>query len=320
LEIHFFDAVDRLFLIAGVIVLTLRSLQVFLAIAEYGSMTKAAEKLFISQPSVSLAVSEIEKTYNVVLFDRLPGRLRLTPTGEKLRRYAQRILEVERDMEQFLAQESENYCVKIGATVTVGGSVVSSIIAQMKTEIPKINYHVDIANTRVIEEKLMDGELDIALVEGEIGNPSLEIKSFMDDKLVLICSERHMFAGRDAVSIKELSGVPLVLREPQSGTREQFEQAIRKSGIDAVVRFSSVSYGAIIDAVEHDLGVGIISERLIRKHAESGAIHVCDISDADLSRTFKLVYRRDKYITEILDQFIRICRGSDSLRGDLTML
>jgi len=137
--------------------MTLRNLQVFLAIAECGNMTKAAEKLFISQPSVSLAVSEIEKTYNVVLFERLPGKLRLTPTGERLRNYAQRMLDIERDMDKFLSQESSNYCIRLGASITIGSSVISPIIARMRTEIPKVNYHVDIASTHEIEQLLLDG-------------------------------------------------------------------------------------------------------------------------------------------------------------------
>ena len=299
--------------------MTLRSLQIFLAIAEYGNMTKAAEKLFISQPSVSLAVSEIEKTYNVVLFERLPGKLRLTPTGERLKSYAQRMMSIERDMEQFLSQEGSSYCVRLGATITVGSSVISPIIARMRTEMPKVNYHVSIETTRVLEEMLLNGELDIALVEGEMKNPSLEVKDFLDDKLVLICANDHPFARREGVTLEELSGVPLILREQGSGTREQFERAARSKGIDTLIRFSSVSYGAIIDAVENGLGVGVISERLVHKYYVSGRLHICELEDADLSRKFRLAYRRDRYITDILNAFIRICRDTDLMNGDLTI-
>jgi len=299
--------------------MTLRNLQVFLAIAECGNMTKAAEKLFISQPSVSLAVSEIEKTYNVVLFERLPGKLRLTPTGERLRNYAQRMLDIERDMDKFLSQESSNYCIRLGASITIGSSVISPIIARMRTEIPKVNYHVDIASTHEIEQLLLDGELDIALVEGAIKSPGLEVKDFISDKLVVICTNDHQFANREKIKMADLSGMPLILREQKSGTREQFDRAAKRSGIDLVVRFSSVSYGAIIDAVENDLGVGIISERLVKKYVDGGRLHTCEIEDADLSRDFKLVYRRDRYITDILDQFIRVCRDTNYVDDNMTI-
>jgi len=291
--------------------MTLRNLQVFLTIAELGNMTKAAEKLFISQPSVSLAISEIEKTYNVTLFERLPGKLKLTPTGEKLRQYAQKMLDVEQDMEKFLSQESTNYCVRVGATITVGSTVVSSVIADARSKLPKINYHVEIASTKDIETKLLDGELDIAIVEGTVDNPNLEIKNFIEDNLVAVCANEHPFASRNSISIHELDGVPLILREPGSGTREQFARVARKNGIDTVVRFSSVSYGAIIDAVEHNLGVGIISERLAQKYVQLGKIHMCKIEDADLSRSFKLIYRKDKYVTDILETFLHILWDSE---------
>lgn len=292
--------------------MTLRNLQVFLTIAELGNMTKAAEKLFISQPSVSLAISEIEKTYNVTLFERLPGKLKLTPTGEKLRQYAKKMLDVEQDMEKFLSQESSNYCVRIGATITVGNTVISSVIADARSQLPKINYHVEIDGTKEIEQKLLDGKLDIAIVEGKVDNPSLEVKSFIEDNLVAICSLDNPFASRDSITLKDLSGVPLILRDEGSGTREQFMKAVNKSGIDAVVRFSSISYGAIIDAVEHDLGIGIISERLAKKHvSEGGKIHICHIDGVNLSRNFKLIYRKDRYVTDILETFLHILWDSE---------
>ena len=291
--------------------MTLRNLQIFKAVAECGNMTKAAEKLFVSQPSVSLAISDIEKEYDVVLFERLPGRLRLTSTGKNLLGYARQILNTEWEMEQYLNGESENSCVRIGATVTVGSTVIAPLIAKMKTELPNVNYHVTVANTHVIEQMLMEGEADIALVEGELKNSGLECRTVLRDRLVLVCPTDSPFADRESVDIRELCGVPLILREQKSGTREHFLDIMQKNDIDCLVRWSSYSYGAIVDAVQHGLGVSVISERLARKYERVGIIHVCELTGGDLNRSFKLVYQKNKFITNVMLNFSRICGDAE---------
>ena len=293
--------------------MTLRNLQIFQAVAECGNMTKAAEKLFVSQPSVSLAISDIEKEYDVVLFERLPGKLRLTSTGQVLLGYAKSMLRTEWDMEQYLNGESNNSCVRIGATVTVGSAFLAELIQKMKQEMPNVNYHVTVANTSVIEKMIIDGEADIALVEGKLEDSNLETKLIMRDNLVMICANENPLSERDEINIHELRGVPLILREPQSGTREHFLRVMMENGIETVVRWSSFSYGAIIDAVQHDLGVGIISELLARKYEKLGMIHVCNLTGGDFSRSFKLTYQKNKYISKVMLDFFRICGDMDYL-------
>lgn len=293
--------------------MTLRNLQIFQAVAECGNMTKAAEKLFVSQPSVSLAISDIEKEYDVVLFERLPGKLRLTSTGQVLLGYAKSMLRTEWDMEQYLNGESNNSCVRIGATVTVGSAFLAELIQKMKQEMPNVNYHVTVANTSVIEKMIIDGEADIALVEGKLEDSNLETKLIMRDNLVMICANENPLSERDEINIHELRGVPLILREPQSGTREHFLRVMMENGIETVVRWSSFSYGAIIDAVQHDLGVGIISELLARKYEKLGMIHVCNLTGGDFSRSFKLTYQKNKYINKVMLDFFRICGDMDYL-------
>lgn len=290
--------------------MTLRNLQIFVAVAEYQNMTKAAEKLYISQPSVSMAISDIEREYEVLLFDRMLGKLVLTQTGQSLVAYAKQILNAEKQMEYFLRHESANFCIRIGVTVTIGSSIFSSIIAEMKTVMPNVNYHVTVANTHIIEEMLMKSKIDIALVEGELINSNLEVTPVINDRLVAICSQVHPFHTRDTLRIEDLAGVPLILRERQSGTREYFEEVMQANNIDYTERWSSYSYGAIVDAVEHDLGVGIISERLAQKYAAAGKLHICNITNVNLDRSFKLVHRKNKHITDILLKFFEICGNS----------
>lgn len=285
--------------------MTLRNLQIFVAVADCLNMTKAAKKLYISQPSVSMAVSEIEKEYGVVLFERSSGKLSLTPMGKTLRSYAQNVLEMIEKMEN-LTREEASTCIKIGVTVTIGSTIMGPIIAKMKESMPKVDYHVTVANTRIIENMLLNSEVDIAFVEGQVANPNLEVYEVLSDELIAICAPGHRFGKMESVTLREVSKEPLILREPESGTRAFFEEEMQKAGLNYIVRWTSYSYGAIIDAVKNDLGVGIISRKLAEKYIREGSLCGCRIKDANLSRSFRLLYVKNKYITDMMLKFSEI--------------
>ena len=285
--------------------MTLRNLQIFVAVADCLNMTKAARKLYISQPSVSMAVSEIEKEYGVVLFERSSGKLNLTPMGKVLRGYAQNVLEMIEKMEN-LTREEASTCIKIGVTVTIGSTIMGTIIAKMRESMPKVDYHVTVANTRIIEKMLLNSEVDIAFVEGQVANPNLEVYEVLTDELITICGPKYKFCGKESVTLKEISQEPLILREPESGTRAFFEEEMQKAGLNYTVRWTSYSYGAIIDAVKNNLGVGIISRKLAEKYIKEGSLCGCRIKDANLSRSFRLLYVKNKYITDMMLKFSEI--------------
>lgn len=285
--------------------MTLRNLQIFVAVADCLNMTNAAKNLYISQPSVSMAVSEIEKEYGIVLFERVSGKLKLTPMGKVLRGYAQNVLEMIEKMENLTREEARS-CIRIGVTVTIGSTIMGPIIAKMKESMPKVDYHVTVANTRIIEKMLMNSEVDIAFVEGQITNPNLEVYEVLTDELVVICAPDHPFRRNESVTLKEISTEPLILREPESGTRAFFEEEMQKAGLNYTVRWTSYSYGAIIEAVKNNLGIGIISKKLAEKYINEGSLCGCRIKDANLSRSFRLLYVKNKYITDMMLKFSEI--------------
>lgn len=285
--------------------MTLRNLQIFVAVADCLNMTNAAKSLYISQPSVSMAVSEIEKEYGIVLFERNSGKLKLTPMGKVLRGYAQNVLEMIEKMENLTREESRS-CIRIGVTVTIGSTIMGPIIAKMKESMPKVDYHVTVANTRIIEKMLMNSEVDIAFVEGQVTNPNLEVYEVLTDELIAISGTKHQFRKKDGVTLKEIAAEPLILREPESGTRAFFEEEMQKAGLNYTVRWTSYSYGAIIEAVRNNLGVGIISRKLAEKYMKDGSLCGCRIKDANLSRSFRLLYVKNKYITDMMLKFSEI--------------
>lgn len=287
--------------------MTNRNLEIFVAVAECENMSKAARKLYITQSSVSQVVSEIEKKYGILLFDRLSKSLHLTEVGQMFLIYAKRVLALQRELDEYLHCASTSQKVRLGATVTVGTCVISPILLRLKTTIPKLNAELLVANTHILEEKLLKSELDICLVEGRIKHSDLIVQKAIHDKLVMICSVEHSFFGRSSVSLKEASQYPIIFREQGSGTRAQIEKEFHERGLPINIVWDCYNTEAIINGVADNHGISIISERLIRDAVRQGKLWACPVEDADFDRSFDLVYHKGKYITPILQEFIDIC-------------
>lgn len=286
--------------------MTIRNLEIFTKVAELGSMSAAAKQMYITQPSVSLAIAEIEHEYDIKLFDRVGNRLRLTPTGEHLLEYTTHILHQYKEMEHFLKDESHSSAIRIGATVTVGQYIIAPIIDELKKEIPNASCEVTVASTHIIEDALLRSELDIGFVEGDITSQSLIVKPVMEDELTVLCSTEHRFYGKESIHLRDLDGENFIFREEGSGTRAKVESILRQNHICYNPQWSCTSFSAIKEAVRHDLGITIASPRVARHDIQTGALWACTVSDASFRRTFDLVYRQNKYFTKTLTRFVEL--------------
>ena len=289
--------------------MTIRNLEIFTKVAEMGSMSAAAKSLYITQPSVSLAIAEIEKEYNVQLFDRIGNRLCLTPTGQQLLVYTASIIQQYKTMELFLKDESHNAGIRIGATATIGHYIIAPVIEQLKREISGLKCEVTVASTGIIEDRLLKSELDIGFVEGDITEQTLVVKPVMEDELAVICSNRHRFYGQQSIQLQELEGETFILREVGSGTRTKVESILRENHISYLPQWNCYSFEAIKEAIMHNLGITIMSPRVVRRELQSGDLWACTIEDVSFKRTFDLVCRQNKYFSGALERFVEICES-----------
>lgn len=288
--------------------MTIRNTEIFVTVAALGNMSEAARALYVSQSSISQAISAIEQEYGVVLFERLNHRLYLTAAGKEMLGYAKVLLNAESDMERFLRSSGAHRMLRIGSTVTIGTCVISPLIADLRKDDPELRIEVMVENTNKIELALLNNDIDIGLVEGRINNPELITRHVIQDKLVLITPESHRFASRGIVDVKELEGEPFILREKGSGTRNQFEEQMKNLEIPVDIVWSCSNSEAIINAVEAGHGISVISERLVRESAPNKKLGICDVNQLNLERFFDVVYHKDKCITEPMNGFIQACK------------
>lgn len=290
--------------------ITIRHLNVFIKVADLGSMTAAAKELFIAQPSVSQTIKELEEHYNVRLFERLSRKLYITEEGRQLLSYARYIVSLFDEMEQKMKQSAENSKLKIGASITIGTCILSDLYSRYQTYYPNIDIDTIVDNTTVVEDMVLKSKIDFALVEGPTHSGDIVSKPFMNDELILVCGNKHPFRSKGHITLKELEDEPLILRESGSGTRELFENTMLAEGIGMNIKGVCNSAEAIKNAVIANMGVSVISKMIVEHELKTKKLFQIEIDDAQFKRQFRIIYHKNKYISKPIKDFWQLCYSS----------
>lgn len=289
---------------------TLKQLKIFLAVAESLQMSEAARCLYISQPTVSQTISELEREFDTALFHREPKYLRLTPAGKRLAEQARLMEEGYARLESAMREEPQKRTLRIGATLTIGNTMIAQVIRNLKTEYPDISPVVYVENTRNLEEKILHNQVDIALIEGVVVSDKIAKLPLVEDTLELICAKDHPFWGRDEIRAEELRGQDFILREQGSGTRSLFENYMHTASVPLNVVGESASSTAIIEMVIQNLGVSVLSRRCVKRYTSGSLIHACTIRDMPMNRYFYICYHTNRPVTSQMTDFIRVAKES----------
>lgn len=282
--------------------MNLHSLSVFVEVVRSGTMSGAAEELYLSQPAVSKTIANLEEHYGTKLFERLGNKLAITESGSQLYRHAIQLLDQAKQMERALMGKGET--LRIGATLTVGSTLLTTIIKSFKEHFPQINTLIKVTNTREIEELLLNSQLDLALVEGEVKSPKLLFLPVIEDRLILACPSDHPLSGRQAVFLDELSSFPFHMREKGSGTRELFENFMMRQGYDLDIVYESTCPISIRSAMREFNLMSVLSFRLVEEGLKNGSFYAFAPETEVWERSFSIVYHRDKHLSPTLKALV----------------
>lgn len=289
--------------------MTLRHLQIFTAVADLGSMTAAADYLHISQPSISQAVAEFELQYGVKLFDRLSRKLYLTQAGKDVLEYARHITRLFTEMEQKSRTAGTTGKLRIGASLTIGSSLLPKLVERFSQLMPGVQVHVVIRNTAEIEALIMKNMLDFALIEGRIESQGIIDEPFMEDELVLVCGKSHRLWTVSEIEQKEMETLKFIVRESGSGTRELFESVLVAHELGHTAIWESSSLEGIKRAVSAGIGVTVISRRLVERENAAGELRIIPVRGLHFPRKFSIIHHKNKYITESIRQFFTLVKN-----------
>jgi len=290
--------------------MNLNHLAIFHAVAEEGSMSRGAERLFISQPAVSKQIKELEAALGVTLLDRLPRGVRLTAAGEVLAGHARRLFAVEADAERAVAELKGlvQGRLTIGASLTIGDYLLPKILGEYRKKYPGIALHLEIANTHVIQQKLLEDALDVGLTEGFVEDGELAAEVFSEDTLVAVVPPGHFLLGKESVTAAEFCREPFLMREPGSGTRAVIERALALQGIVVTPAMSLGSTEAIKRGVASGLGVAIVSGLALATEIEIGLLRPLALSDLSITRPLHLVRGRGKSAGAAVQAFLDLLK------------
>ena len=289
--------------------MTFRHLKIFVTVVDCGSMSSAAQKLYISQPSVSQAIAELEKNYHVKLFERLSQKLYITEEGEKLLSYARHIISSFEEMEKAMQELERIPHLNIGCSVSVGTYLLNSLLDKIEQEYPNCRTIATIDNTSAIENLLLSNEIDIAIVEGMVKSDELIKIPVFQDELVLLCGKEYHLANRKHITFEDLEGENFISREKGSIERNQLEKVIEEHNISLNRCWNCTNTEAIKNAVIHGRGIAILSDMLVKKECASGDMVMLHLEDMHFTRQIHLLYHKNKYLSPIIKYVIMLLKN-----------
>ncbi|EJX00826.1 transcriptional regulator, LysR family [gut metagenome] len=269
-------------------------LKVFVSVAKNLSFTKASQELFISQPSVTKHIQELETLYQTRLFERMGNSISLTDAGRVFLEHSKRILDDYGRLayEMSLLRNDHSGELRLGASTTIAQYVLPPLLAQFIDKFPQVSLSLFSGNSAQVEKALQEHRIDLGLVEGNVRQQTLKYTPFLRDELVAVVNTHSRWSERDELELDDLYHIPLVLRERGSGTLDVVVAALQAHHIkltDLPVRMYLGSTESIKLFLENSDCLGILSVRSISRELFSGRFKILDIKGLSMHREFDFI-------------------------------
>jgi DNA-binding transcriptional LysR family regulator len=288
---------------------TVRHLKIFLCVYREKSITAAANRLHISQPAVSLSIRELEEHYGVKLFERFARRISVTPAGETLYHYANHIIASMDEAESVLKEWDGAGSLRLGSSVTVGAQLMPKLVVEYQRICPLVKLHITTSSSDQIEQKILDNEIDLAVIEGIVHSDMIVADNFMEDELGVFCGKSHPLSAKPDITLQELSKQALLLRESNSGTREYIQSFFELEGISIAPMWESTGTQTLVNAAALGLGVTILPVGLIGEFSNRKELVRLTLTGIELKRKFKIIRHKNKAPSLALQRFVELCKA-----------
>ena len=292
-----------------------RHLETFCRVAELKSFSKAADDLFLTQPTVSGHILSLEQSLSLRLFDRASREVRLTKSGEVFLEYASRILSLRQDLLNALSEFSLGIRgeLSLGTSTIPGEYLLPKLIGDFKKEHPSFIISLKIADTREVIQYVLQDHVEFGIIGARLNHPSLHYEKFEEDEIIVVAPSDHPLVRKKRATLDELSKEPWIIREEGSGTRIAVEKALRRKG-KSLTQFNVVmemgSTSSVKEGVKARLGLTFISGRATEGEVRQGSL--CRISVEDLepiSRQIYIVSHRRRTLSPMGMEFLRFLKG-----------
>ena len=280
--------------------MTLRHIEIFLAVRQCGSVTGAADRLHISQPTVSIALRELEEHYGERLFDRISNRLYITPFGDEIYHYALCLMNLYSDMSQ-LKQRSD--LLRIGTGTAIGKLFLPGVVKRFGDLHPEVRIHVCVGEATRMYRRIMDNSLDLAIAETVDNIPGMAHHSIQRYPVVATCHRSNPLAAQPVVTAEELSRENLLLREPGSLTRDVVDAYFDSHNLQLEPVWESYSVQSLFNATVEGLGVSFMSLDQVLAYGNPNLV-ILHVPDFQAFRYVNISYHKDKQFSKPMQDFL----------------
>ncbi|MDY3280469.1 MAG: LysR family transcriptional regulator [Eubacteriales bacterium] len=289
-------------------------------VVETGSFTKAAEQLSLTQPAVSQHIHALENELSVKIFERTGNELRVTREGELVIKYAKRLLALYHNLQRDLSSEKRQItALTIGITHTAESNAIAEALAKYATTHEGVSIKIITDSLGNLYDMLKNYELDFAIVEGKMNDPGLRFLMLDTDCLVLAVSLNHKLAKQSMVTINELKREKLILRLPDSNTRNQFVASLESQNMsidDFNVVLEIDNIATIKDLIRRDFGVSVLAKSACMDELKKRKIAVLPIENLSMIREINIVYTQDFEHQEMLQDIVHSYNETRGLMTD----
>jgi DNA-binding transcriptional LysR family regulator len=291
-----------------------RHLETFCRVAALKSFSRAADDLFLTQPTVSGHILSLERSLSLRLFDRTGREVRLTNAGEMFLGYASKILTVRKDLLNALSEFSQGIRgeLSLGASTIPGEYLLPRLMGDFKREHPRFTLSLKISDTKEIVQDLLQGHIEFGLIGAKVNHPSLHYETFEDDEIIVIAPSDHPLTRRKNVGFEDLLKEPWIIREEGSGTQMAVERALRKKGKslkDFNVAIEMGSTSSVKEGVKAKLGLAFISRRAVEEELNRHLFTSIPLEGLEsIFRQIYIVSLRGKTVSPLGMEFLRFLR------------
>ena len=284
--------------------MTIRQLRFFLTVVDAGGFTAAAARLFVSQPSISNAIAELERALGTPLLVRQARRIRLTSDGEILATQARRILGLVDETVEMLGEAgNEGGRLAIGAGPSVGTYVLPHLLGRFRAEVPAVKVQLKIAPGTDVRQDLRARRLDIGVLAEPLSE-DLESVPLMSSEILMVAPANHPLSSRSEVSLADVVAETIIIREHDSWTRQAFERIISARGYAPRDLLELGNNEAIRRAVASGLGLAPLPTLVIESDAQSGALAVLPVESFPLPISWRLCWMKGDRLTRVTRRFV----------------
>jgi len=291
---------------------TLRQLEIFIVTAHTENISTAAQTLHMSQSAASGALKTLEDQFDIALFDRIGKRLRLSEFGRLIRPQAEALIEQAKSFQRQMSQKQELGPIQVGATLTIGSYLAVDLFGQFVKN-NAVEVSLTVANTADICAKVVNFELDVGMVEGEVNHQQLIATPWRSDDLVVFAAPDHPLVGKLELDDSMLIAEPWIVREKGSGTRQAFDFAMKGILPQFNILLELEHTEAIKRAVETGLGLGCLSRLALAEDFRLGRFIPLSVAHRDFTRRLYLIRHKDKTISKSVQAWLDLCEQQPSI-------